>query len=208
MKERSEIHNIFEEYYKRVKVQLGITMKSLQLDGAKEYLNLKKRCEKKHGMECIVRIKKTPEQNDVAKRMIRTISEKIRCCLHLGQFNQELWAEAAITCVYVLNLLPAKNNKMVSPFKIWFKKEAPYVFSVVWHECILIQLIERSMMHVMHASTTGLCKLYLVRYGFRYFVRLCITLLCNGNCLHISDVSTVMLCSFIGFGIEPFPFFQ
>lgn len=88
-------------------------------------MKLKKRCEEELGMECTLTIKKTPEQNGVAERMIRTICEKIRCTLHHEQLDQRLWAEAAIMSDNVVNLLLAKWNGMASPFKVWFETGPP-----------------------------------------------------------------------------------
>jgi GAG-pre-integrase domain len=127
LKERSEVYKAFDEYRTRIETQRNMKMKSLQSDGAKEYLKLKKHCEAL-GMECFLTIKKTPEQNPVAERMIRTVSEKFRCALHHGNLPQELWAEGAVTAAYVINLLPSTRTGMIAPYRLWFGRDAP-----LWH---------------------------------------------------------------------------
>jgi hypothetical protein len=91
LKERSELYEIFIQYYKNVKVQKGVKMKSLNMDNAKEYLALKKLCETQLGMECTLTIKKKPEHNGIAERMNRTLAERIRCVLFEGNLPTQLW---------------------------------------------------------------------------------------------------------------------
>lgn len=108
LKERSELYEIFAQYYKNVEVQKNVRMKRLNMDNANEYLALKKRCEDELGMECTLTIKKTLEHNGIAERMNRTLAERTRCVLFEGNLPTQLWAEAAMTCAYCLNLLPDK----------------------------------------------------------------------------------------------------
>lgn len=77
------------------------------MDIAQEYVKLKKRCVDELGMECILTMKKAPEQNGVAERMMRTIEEIIRCALRRGKLPNALWAEVAVTSAFCVNLVPA-----------------------------------------------------------------------------------------------------
>lgn len=74
-------------------------------------------------MVCEVTMRKTPEKNDVAERIIRSIAERARCFLIDGDFRKQLWAEAVKTSAYCINLLPAKAKNGVSPYQIWFGVE-------------------------------------------------------------------------------------
>lgn len=64
-----------------------------------------------------ITMKKTPEQNGVAERMIRTIAERTRCFLIDGDFSEQLWTEAVLASAFCTNLLPAKANSGKSPYQ-------------------------------------------------------------------------------------------
>jgi uncharacterized protein YfbU (UPF0304 family) len=64
-----------------VKTQQHVRMKALRSDNAKDFKKLQSTCESKFGMEFDSSIKHTPEQNGVAERMVRTITERMRCML-------------------------------------------------------------------------------------------------------------------------------
>jgi phage-related tail protein len=80
--ERSEVYDKLDTYYHQVQTQLNVRMKEVRSDNAKELLKLADICKNKYGMECSSSVKRTPEQNGVAERTIRTITEKMRCLLN------------------------------------------------------------------------------------------------------------------------------
>ena len=49
----------------------------------------------------------TPQQNDVAERMNRTIISKARSMLSNARINMRFWAEAANTACYLINMSPS-----------------------------------------------------------------------------------------------------
>lgn len=61
-------------------------------------------------MECTLTVKKTPEHNGIAERMIRTIAERVRCVLFEGNLPEELWAEAAVTSAFLRELAASKSQ--------------------------------------------------------------------------------------------------
>ncbi|POM58512.1 Rve domain containing hypothetical protein [Phytophthora palmivora] len=63
-------------------------------------------------MDCSSSVKHTPEQNVVAERMIRTITERMRCMLVHFELPEELWAEAAVTATYCVNIVPNTTRCM------------------------------------------------------------------------------------------------
>jgi len=54
---------------------------------------------KKHGVRYERTVPKTPEQNDEAKRMNRTIVETARCKVEESKLPRKFWAEAVSTAV-------------------------------------------------------------------------------------------------------------
>ncbi|GMF29107.1 unnamed protein product [Phytophthora fragariaefolia] len=97
----SEVYEKFEAYYERVKTQLHVRMKGLRSDNPKEFQHLQNTCESKYGMEFGRSVKHTPEQNGAAERMIRTITEKMRCMLLHFDLPEPMWGEAALTATYI-----------------------------------------------------------------------------------------------------------
>ncbi|GMF35418.1 unnamed protein product [Phytophthora fragariaefolia] len=121
MKERTDVYAKFKFYYERVKTQLKIRMKELRCDNAKELLVLGEKIKRNYGMECSLTVKHTPEQNGVAERMIRTIILRTRCLLEHFGLPKQMWAEAAVTAAYCVNILPNKRNGMQVPYAVWFR---------------------------------------------------------------------------------------
>ncbi|GMF41340.1 unnamed protein product [Phytophthora fragariaefolia] len=123
---RSDIDEKFEIYYKYVKTQLNVRMKDLRMDNAKEYLKLGNICRVTYGMTCSPTIKHTPEHNGVAERMNRTISERMRCLLNHFDLPEQLWAVAAVTAAYYINIVPNSTRNMEVPYAIWYREQPPY----------------------------------------------------------------------------------
>ncbi|GMF15428.1 unnamed protein product [Phytophthora fragariaefolia] len=126
MSTRDETYEKFEQYYEQVKTHLNVRMKEQHNDNAKEILKLGGICSKKYGMEYSTSVKHTPEQNGVAERMIRTLSERMRCMLNHFPLPQEMWAEAAITATYNVNIVPNSTRDMEVPYAIWHRKMPAY----------------------------------------------------------------------------------
>jgi len=53
----------------------------------------------------------TPEQNGLAERMNRTLTEKARCMLFDAKLENDLWAEAINTAAYIINRSPSRGLK-------------------------------------------------------------------------------------------------
>lgn len=126
LENRSEVYAKFELLYEYVKTQLKVRMKKLRCDNARELTSLCRMCEKKHGMECSLTVKQTPEQNGIAERMIRTVTERMRCLLAHFQLPQDLWAEAAVTAAYYANIVPNATKGMQVPFAVWHRETPAY----------------------------------------------------------------------------------
>ncbi|POM61391.1 hypothetical protein PHPALM_29598, partial [Phytophthora palmivora] len=126
MKHRSEVREKFTLYYEHVKTQLKVRMKKIRCDNARELTALGDTCKRNYGMECSLTVKHTPEQNGVAERMIRTVSERMRCLLVHFELPEGLWAEAANTAAYCVNIVPNTTRSMEVPYAVWFRETPAY----------------------------------------------------------------------------------
>ena len=139
---RSEIYDIVEHYRLRIEAQTDQRLRSLNMDNAKELLALKARLEHDHHLECTLTITKTPAQNGIAERMIRTITERIRCLLLAGGFPPQLWGEAALTAAYCVNLVPSRARNMISPYELWFGR-VPKLHHLRVFGCVAYAFIDK-----------------------------------------------------------------
>lgn len=72
----------------------------------------------------LLTVPRTPQQNGVAERMIRTITEKARSMISYAKLHKVFWGEAVLTATYLINLSPTKALKGVkTPYGMWHSKE-------------------------------------------------------------------------------------
>ncbi|KAE8719078.1 hypothetical protein F3Y22_tig00109978pilonHSYRG00092 [Hibiscus syriacus] len=108
MKKKDEVLGFFLKWKKMVETQTGRKIKRLRTNNGGEYKNdqFLKVCEE----EGIVRhftVRYTPQQNEVAERMNRTLVEKVRCMLSNARLGKEFWAEALVYACHLVNRLPS-----------------------------------------------------------------------------------------------------
>ncbi|KAH9771354.1 Integrase catalytic domain-containing protein [Citrus sinensis] len=125
MKNKNEVLGIFLKWKKMVETQTGRKIKRLRSDNGGEYKNdqFLQICQD----EGIVRhftVRDTPQQNGVAKRMNRTILEKVRCMLSNAGLNKEFWAEAVVYACHLINRLPSTAIEGRTPMEMWTGKPA------------------------------------------------------------------------------------
>ncbi|GMF46584.1 unnamed protein product [Phytophthora fragariaefolia] len=101
-------------------------MKALRSDNAKEFKKLQTTCESKYGVEFDSSIKHTPEQNGVAERMVRTLTERMRCMLEQFDLPEAMWAEAAMTAAHYVNIMPSSVRGMEVPYAVWHRHTPAY----------------------------------------------------------------------------------
>lgn len=72
-----------------------------------------------HGIKHLISCPHTPEQNGIAKRRHKHITELGLSMLYQAHLPYTLWVEALYTASFLSNLLPSSvNNKLVSPFEL------------------------------------------------------------------------------------------
>jgi hypothetical protein len=68
----------------------------------------------------------TPQQNDVAERMNKTIISKARCMLSNASMRRQFWAEAASTTCYLINRSPSIAIEKKTPMEVWSGSPSDY----------------------------------------------------------------------------------
>lgn len=119
MKLKSEVYDKLVQFKNLVENQLGRKIKAFRSDNGTEYIN--KQMDNLFTNSGIIHQKTivyTPQQNGVAERYNRSIMEKVRCLLLDSKLDNKFWAEAALTAVYLLNLLP-KGKELKSANELW-----------------------------------------------------------------------------------------
>ncbi|GMF15920.1 unnamed protein product [Phytophthora fragariaefolia] len=117
-------------------------MKEVRNDNAKELTKLSAICTKKYDMECTSSVKHTPEQNGVAERMIRTITERMRCLLSHFQLPEEMWGEAAVTTTYCINIIPNSIRDMEIPYAVRYR-ELPVYSRLRTFGCAVLAYVDK-----------------------------------------------------------------
>ena len=101
-------------------------MKSVRADNGGEYRGPFENYCKAHGIRLEKTPTKTPQLNGVAKRMKRTIEERIRCMLSHAKLPKSFWGEAMRTAVDLINLSPAAILNRDVPNRVWIGKDVSY----------------------------------------------------------------------------------
>jgi hypothetical protein len=65
----------------------------------------------------------TPQQNEVAERMNKTLMEKTRCMLSGAGLGQEFWVEAVGIACYLINRSPSSTLDEKTPHEVWNGKK-------------------------------------------------------------------------------------
>ncbi|KAK4400677.1 Retrovirus-related Pol polyprotein from transposon TNT 1-94 [Sesamum angolense] len=97
----------FKLWKAEVENQTGRKIKYLRSDNGTEYTNsqFQKFCEE-HGIQRHFSMRKTPQQNGVAERMNRSLTERARCLRLNAGLPKSFWAEAVSMACYLINRSP------------------------------------------------------------------------------------------------------
>uniref|UniRef100_A0A2N9IAG3 CCHC-type domain-containing protein n=1 Tax=Fagus sylvatica TaxID=28930 RepID=A0A2N9IAG3_FAGSY len=68
----------------------------------------------------------TPIHNGVAKRINRTIVEKVRCMLRMAKLPKSFWVEAVQTACYLINRSPSISLDFDIPERVWTEEDVSY----------------------------------------------------------------------------------
>lgn len=140
LKNRSEAFNAFRNYKARVEKETGKQIKSIRSDNAKEYISKEfTQYLETHGIRRQLSVEYTPQQNGVAERANRTLTEMARCMLLQSKLPETLWAEAINTANFVRMRCPTAALNKVTPIEAYTKRK-PHVGFMKTFGCKAIAL--------------------------------------------------------------------
>ena len=124
LRQKSEVFEVFKKWKAMVENETGLRIKKLRSDngGEYEYDEFKRFCYE-NGIKPERTVPGTPQQNGVAERMNRTLTERARSMrLHAG-LPKQFWAEAVSTAAYLINRGPSVPLEHKIPEEVWSGKE-------------------------------------------------------------------------------------
>lgn len=99
-------------------------MKILRTGGDGEFNSTEfKKLYEEHGVEHEVYASYIPQHNGLAERRNRTLFDMTMSMLKEKNISKQMWGEAIITSVYVLNRCPTKKLKEVVRIKKWIGRK-------------------------------------------------------------------------------------
>lgn len=124
LKHKHEVFKNLCSYVEETENHFGRRIKAIRSDRGGEYIGDKNQeFLRKRGIVHQLTVSHTPQQNGVAERKNRTLTEMARCMLFDADLHNKYWAEAIRTANYLQNRLPTKaiaHNK--TPFELWHGK--------------------------------------------------------------------------------------
>ena len=124
LKKKSEVFDTFRKWKAMVENETGLKIKRVRSDNGGEYRDNRFRefCAN-NGIKMEKTVPMTPQQNDVAERMNRTLNESARSMrIHAG-LPKMFWAEAVNTAAYLINRGPSIPLDGKIPGEVWSEKE-------------------------------------------------------------------------------------
>ena len=127
LKRKSDTFTAFTKFVALVENETGKKLKALRSDNGGEYLSkeFEEFCEAK-GIQRVLSAQYDPPQNGTAKKMFRTIQEKVRSMLSHAALPHTFWAEAVKTAVHLINRSPNKRLCGGVPEEAWTGKPPSY----------------------------------------------------------------------------------
>ncbi|KAH9783217.1 hypothetical protein KPL71_009226 [Citrus sinensis] len=129
IKKKSNVFPMFKEYKARVELESSKKIKCLRTDNGGEYTDNEflAFC-KQEGIQRQFTVAYTPQQNGVAERMNRTLTERIRAILRTADLPNSFWAEAAKTACYIVNRSSSTAIGLKTAMEMWTEKPADYSY--------------------------------------------------------------------------------
>ncbi|KAH9652502.1 hypothetical protein KPL70_027122 [Citrus sinensis] len=133
IKKKSDVFPVFKEYKAWVELESGKKIMCLRTDNGGEYTDgeFLAFC-KQEGIQKQFTMAYTPQQNGVAERMNRTLTERIRAMLKTAGLPNSFWAEAAKTACYIVNQSPSTAIGLKTAMEMWTGKPAYYSYLYVF----------------------------------------------------------------------------
>lgn len=124
MNAKSEVLKCFQDYVAKSENLFNTKVTNLYCDNGREYLSneFKEFCVCK-GITYHLTVPYTPQQNGVAERMNRTLTEMARTLVTSAKLEKSFWGEAILTSTYLTNRLPTKALANKTPYEKWHNRK-------------------------------------------------------------------------------------
>lgn len=123
LKQKSEAAAIIKEYVKWVENLFNRKPLVVRSDGGGEFINKELRnFYKQQGIQSQYTTAYSPQQNGIAERKIRSLTEMVRCMLIDAGMEKRFWGEAMLTATYIQNRLPSRSIQK-TPFELWWGRK-------------------------------------------------------------------------------------
>jgi transposase InsO family protein len=118
---------VFKVYKSWAENQLRVKIRALQDDKGGEYMSkaflaFTEQC----GIERRHSTRNRPQQNGLAERANRTMSERITAMLSESRLPPSFWGECISSMVHVWNRLPTASLSGTTPFQAFYKRSVKY----------------------------------------------------------------------------------
>ena len=122
LKSKYQVLDVFKDFHVKVERQTSKQLKSVKADNGGEYRGQFEQYCRSHGIKLEKTVLKTPQQNGVAKRMNRTICDRIRCMLSHVKLLKSFWGEAMRIVTDLINLSLLYPLEGDIPKRVWTRK--------------------------------------------------------------------------------------
>lgn len=110
IKSKDEVPKVVQEYIASMNTRFGRKPIAIRTDNGKEYVTQElKNFLKREGIQHQLTVPYTPEQNGVAERKNRSLTESAKCMLLDANLDNRFWGEAVLTATYLQNRMTSRS---------------------------------------------------------------------------------------------------
>ncbi|KAL1218709.1 Retrovirus-related Pol polyprotein from transposon RE1 [Cardamine amara subsp. amara] len=129
LKAKSDFCDVFIGFQKQVENQFRTKIKVFQSDGGGEFTSTRFQNHlQHHGIRHLISCPSTPQQNGIAERKHRHLTELGLSMLFQSKTPLKFWVEAFYSANFISNLLPSAALKQRSPHEALLKHKPDYSF--------------------------------------------------------------------------------
>ncbi|KAL0641711.1 hypothetical protein Bca4012_102729 [Brassica carinata] len=151
---KDRVLEAFMNFQAYVSNQYNATVKVLRSDNGGEYIsNAFKSHLAKHGIVHQTSCPYTPQQNGVAERKNRHLMEVARSMMFHENVQKRFWGDAVQTACYLINRVPTKILKNLSPFEV-LNKSKPFIDHLRVFGCVCYVMTPGEQRNKLEAKST------------------------------------------------------
>lgn len=123
IKSKTEVSKVIQEYIAIMSNRFGRKPVTLRTDNGREYTSRDlEEYLRKEGIVHQFTIPYTPQQNGVAERKNKTLTESAKCMLLDAGLENKFWGETVLTAAYLQNRTPNRNLEK-TPYELFIGRK-------------------------------------------------------------------------------------